>query len=52
MRWNSLENNEESVKKSIELSGDSTRILFGAGDKYIRQLEEELMVRDLVWKLK
>ncbi len=37
-------NTEERVKKSIELSGDSTRILFGAGDKYIRQLEEELMV--------
>ncbi len=39
-----MDTKEERVKKSIELSGDSTRILFGAGDKYIRQLEEELMV--------
>ncbi len=39
-----MDTKEERVKKSIELSGDSARILFGAGDKYIRQLEEELMV--------
>ncbi len=32
------------VKKSIELDSESTRILFGTNDKYIRQLEEELAV--------
>ena len=32
------------VKKSIELSPESTRMLFGTNDKYIKQLEEELAV--------
>ncbi|MBR5422340.1 MAG: PhoH family protein [Lachnospiraceae bacterium] len=32
------------MKESIELSSESTRILFGAGDRYIRQLEQELSV--------
>ena len=32
------------VKKSIEMTPESTRMIFGANDKYIRQLEEELAV--------
>ncbi len=32
------------IKKSIELSPESTRVLFGTNDKYIKQLEEELAV--------
>ena len=32
------------VKKSIELSPESTRMLFGTNDRYIKQLEEELAV--------
>ena len=32
------------VKKSIELNPESTRMLFGTNDRYIKQLEEELAV--------
>ncbi len=35
---------EVSVRKSIELDAEGMRLLFGAGDKYLRKLEDELLV--------
>lgn len=35
---------EESVRKSIELNAEGMRLLFGAGDRYLRKLEDELLV--------
>ena len=35
---------ETSIRKSIELDAEGMRLLFGAGDKYLRKLEDELLV--------
>lgn len=35
---------EESIRKSIELDAEGMRLLFGAGDRYLRKLEDELLV--------
>ncbi|MBR1471061.1 MAG: PhoH family protein, partial [Lachnospiraceae bacterium] len=35
---------EDRVQKSIELDSEGLRLLFGAGDKYLRKLEDELFV--------
>ena len=35
---------EASIRKSIELDAEGMRLLFGAGDKYLRKLEDELLV--------